>query len=125
MSTLLYCLLADNSAGINLDEPLLESAAAHWSLLRTDPETGVMDDFIPTWTPMLLKASKKECDPNLPSHADAMTGPHGENFIVACKKETDAMEDRGTWHTALRKDVPKDIKIVPLAWMMKTKVSPN
>ena len=53
------------------------------------------------------------------------SGPHREHFIVACKKEIDAMEDRGTWYAALRKDVPKDIKIVPLAWIMKIKVLPN
>ena len=92
----------------------LESAVACWSLLRTDPETGVMEDFLPTWTPMLLKASKNKNDPNLPSYSDAMTGPHREHFIVACKKEIDAMEDRGTWHAALRKDVPKDVKIILL-----------
>ena len=49
-------------------------------------------------------------DPNLPSYSDAMTGPHREHFIVACKKEIDAMEDRGTWYAVLRKDVPKDVK---------------
>ena len=92
----------------------LESAVAHWSLLRTDPETGVMEDFLPTWTPMLLKASKNKNDPNLPSCLDAMTGPHREHFIVACKKETDAMENRWTWCAVLRKDVPKDIKIILL-----------
>ena len=54
-----------------------------------------------------------------------MTGPHREHFIVACKKEIDAMEDRGTWHAVLRKDVPKDTKIIPLAWIMKIKVLPN
>ena len=71
---------------------LLESAVACWSLLRTDPETGAMEDFLPTWTPVLLKASKNKNDPNLLSYSDAMTGPHREHFIVACKKEIDATE---------------------------------
>ena len=35
------------------------------------------------------------------------------------------MEDRGTWCAVLRKDVPKDIEIIPLAWIMKIKVLPN
>ena len=44
------------------DELTTQSKIAYWTLLNTNPDNGVMDNWEPTYTDWALKASKKRKD---------------------------------------------------------------
>ena len=61
--------------------------------MHTDEDTGETDGFIPSLTPMFLKSTKKENNPNLPSCGQEASYDQFEEFIKACKKEIDSLGD--------------------------------
>ena len=62
-------------------------ALAMWMAEMTDPEEGFMDVCIPDLSLRAMKTAKKWKNPDLPSHCEAMEGPHGKEFEKAMQKE--------------------------------------
>ena len=102
-----------------------EACIACWTMLSVDPQTGLLDSFQPTLTPMAFKATREGKDADTPTWEEAMTGPHREAFERAMIKEIKELEARGAWTGMLRSSVPKGEQIVPMTWAFKIKRLPN
>ena len=100
-------------------------ALAMWMAEVTDPEEGHIDTSIPDVSLRAMKAAKKGKNPDLPSHCEAMEGPHRKEFEKAMQKEIADLEKHGTWQGTLRSTIPPGSEVVPLMWAFRIKRSPN
>lgn len=102
------------------------SPQAYANMLHTDPSTGVIDKCEPGPCFQALKASST-IDPDTPNFKAAMEGPHREEFLKAMDKELRQLVHMKTWETqgTICKSLPKEQKIIPLAWIFKIKRRPN
>ena len=85
-------------------------------MINMDPETGILENFIPVLTPMALKAVKGGQNPDIPTYQQVMSGPHRRQFEEAMIKEIHDLEVKGTWTGILCSTVPKGVQIIPLTW---------
>ena len=77
----------------DVDASTAQGQIAYWMMLSMDPATGSLDDFMPAYTMMALKAARKTKDPDLPNYAEAMAGEHRAEFEKAMIKEIEELEE--------------------------------
>ena len=61
----------------------VQGSVMHWTVLSMNPEDGTMDDFVPGFANVALEAAHQGWDPDTPSHNEALSGPHTEEFEKA------------------------------------------
>ena len=69
-------------------------------------------------------ASKKHKDEDIPDFAQAMTGPHEEEFREAMKKEIEGLVKRRTWDLVPKDSIGKENpqgELLPVTWAFKIK----
>lgn len=96
--------------------------------LLMDPEFGVMDNLFPdaiSRCPALLKASKANSDPDLPTMQEALSGPHRAEFLEAMQNEIQELEEHGTWDVIPREQAPEGANILPSTWAFRVKRFPD
>ena len=78
-----------------------------------------MSDFL-NRNPNLFKA-KKGNDPDTPGMMEALSGPHGKEFMEAMQNEMTELEHHGTWKVVKRSSLPPDAKVLPGTWAFRVK----
>ena len=99
--------------------PVYDAAYLSTSLF-CDPEEGTVEEFLHgvNETPWGL-VSKKGKDPDLPTYAEAMGGPHSEEFKKGQEHEIAQLKKKDTWVEIDREKVPKNKNVIKSCWAFK------
>ena len=87
-----------------------------WMAQVTDPEEGFIDTSIPDVSLRAMIAVKKGKNPDLPSHCEAMEGPHRKEFEKAKQKEIADFEKHRTWQETLCSSILPGSEVVPVGF---------
>ena len=89
--------------------------------MLVDPDEGTIEDYIQGThaTPWSLAAKRGKRDPDYPTYAEAMSGPHSREFIEGQKKELAELEKKGTWVKVDRSSIPDKANVIKSTWAFR------
>ena len=115
--------------GYNLISDPFVRTATYFHHLAIDPVTGLVDSLQPHLNGLLSGIfnvrNKKRNHPDTPTFAQAMNGPHREEFKEAMVKEIDDITAQGAWTPILRSEMPFGAKLFPGTWAFRIKRFPD
>ena len=110
---------------LEIDEGFFTLLMAH----MTDTEYGAFDnlpvDALTRGMHMMKGFKSGIPDPDTPTMAEAMRGPHREDFLEAMQNEISELEAHKTWTEMNRSALPAGANVLPSTWAYKVKRYPD